>query len=82
MGAVHRGERPRADTDEEGGHRRGHRVRGGRGQDPERHHAAWLHTQHHQPLRHRGPGDGDVRQRGLRPGTPRHLFRPGIKRII
>ena len=76
VGAVHRGKRPRPHTDEEGGHRRGPRVRGKRRQDTERHHAPRLHPQHHQPLGHRGPRDGHVRQRGLRPGTPRHILRP------
>ena len=80
MGAVHRGKRPRPHTDEEGGHRRGPRVRGKRRQDTERHHAPRLHPQHHQPLGHRGPRDGHVRQRGVRPRTPGHLFRPGIGR--
>ena len=41
-------------------------------------HAARLHPQPHQPVRHRKPGDGDVGQRVLRPHPPRHLRPAGL----
>ena len=75
VGVLHRRERPRPDTAAQGRLRRGDRVRGlGRGH-PGRAHAARIHAQHHQPQRHREPRDGDVGERGLRPGPPRHIFR-------
>ena len=38
-----------------------------------------LHTLHHQPVRHRGPRDGHVGQRALRPRESRYIFRSCLK---
>ena len=46
-----------------------------RGDDPR------IHALHHQPVRHRGPRDGHVGQRALRPREPRYLLRVSLVRL-
>lgn len=56
--------------------RRVHRLRfrhASRGDDSR------LHALHHQPVRHRGPRDGHVGQRALRPRESRYIFRSCLK---
>ena len=84
VGEVPGGLRHRIHQAQEGGRgrrgqpvprRRVHRLgfQHARGRDDPR-----LHALHHQPVRHRGPRDGHVGQRALRPRGPRHLPRGGL----
>ena len=50
-------------------------------QDSERHHAARIYAQHHQPLEDSGSCHGHVLQRGFQSGAAGHLLRSRSKRI-